>query len=186
MSAMKRLLPALLLLAACNPPTVPPKPSPTAAAPPSPSPAAPPAALALKFTVPDGWVAGPPSSRMRKAQYTVPDRNKQHADAVLIVSSFGPGSGSLEQNTGRWKEEMGGADASIIPVEGAALKTTVVDISGAWSGGMGGESPVDNARMLMGVVETSGGVWYFKFVGPSGTVDGWKDSFLAMLRAIQE
>lgn len=181
MSAMKRLLCALVLLAACNPPTAPAKTSPPAPAPSSPAPAA-----GLKYTVPEGWIAGTPSSRMRKAQYKVPDRNKKHGDAVLIVSSFGPGSGSIEQNTSRWKEEMGGADANVSDVEGAALKTTVVDLSGAWSGGMGGEEPVDNARMLMGVVETSAGVWYFKLVGPAATVDGWRIPFLDMLRAIKE
>jgi len=157
---------------------------------PSPSPAAPPpveksaAAEALSFKVPPEWVSEKPVSTMRKAQYRVPDRQGKGGDASLTLFHFGASGFSLESNIDRWRDQMGGADPNIEVIKGAASKTTLVDIAGTYAGDAK-DPPIESARLLAGIVETSQGPWYFKFVGPAATVDGWKDAYVEMLKRVR-
>ncbi len=174
---------ALLALAACNPPTVEPKPS----TPPGPAPSRSPHGATsdlLGFQAPAGWVAETPASNMRKGQFRIPDPAKKAKDAQLVVFHFGSESGTLESNIERWRGQFGGADAQTEALDKATLKTTVVDISGDYAGDMGGD-PVPGARMVLAVVETDDGAWYFKVVGPAATVEGIRAAFLDAIRALK-
>jgi hypothetical protein len=118
---------------------------------------------------------------MRKAQYRVPDKSKNEKDAEMVVFYFGRNFGNLNANIKRWGEQMGVDEPKPEKLEGKGT-VTLVDLSGSYTGDSQTGS-IDNARMIAAVVEASDGPWYFKFVGPAGTVGGWREEFIAMVKA---
>ena len=175
---MKRFACILVLLASCNgstsnPPPVQPDPAPAPAA-------RPPVAL-ISFQAPAAWVKEEPATNMRKAQYRVPDKSKNEKDAEMVVFYFGANSAMLNANIKRWADQMGAEQPKVETIEGKC-KVTLVDLTGTYSGDAQTGS-IENARMLAAVVEASDGPWYFKFVGPAGTVGGWREDFVAMIKA---
>ncbi len=168
-----------IVLAGCGSST---SPAPTPAAPPPPARSS--GVEGLSFTAPAEWVVEKPSNAMRKAQYRVPDRGGKSEAASLTLFSFGGPAASLESNIERWEGQMGGGTASVKKVEGAASPTTLVDISGTYASDDQGK-PLENARLLVGVVETSRGTWYFKLVGPAATVDGWTIPYVDFLKGVR-
>ena len=203
-----RRLPTLLLLLACacdsppEPVKAPAAPAPQAAPAPkaAPAPQAAPAAAApaaaagdLQFTAPPGWVAETPSSKMRKAQYTLPRAEGDAADASLVLYYFGSGGGGgREANLERWAgqfEQPDGSDSSARmkssdrTVNGLAV--TDVDLSGTYvaetAPGSGERVREEGWRMLASIVETPAGPYYAKLVGPEKTVAHWKASYEAFV-----
>jgi hypothetical protein len=138
----------------------------------------------LSYKAPAEWVAEEPSNAMRKAQYRVPDRSGRAGPASLTLFNFGGPASTLESNIERWEGQMGGGEADVKKIEGAACPATLVDISGTYSGD-DRTNPLENARLLVGVVETSKGTWYFKLVGPAATVDGWKIPYIDFLKGVR-
>jgi hypothetical protein len=178
---MKRLACALVLLASCSNGTSTPPPVAPQAEEPAPAPAARPPVALISFQAPSAWVKEEPANNMRKAQYRVPDKSKNEKDAEMVVFYFGRNFGNLNANIKRWGEQMGVDEPKPEMLEGKG-KVTLVDLSGSYTGDSQTGS-IDNARMLAAVVEVSDGPWYFKFVGPAGTVGGWRDEFIAMVKA---
>ncbi len=181
---MKLAIGALLLiaLAACTK-SAPASPAP-AAAPPPPKAVKPAAAELLSYKTPPEWVSEEPANQMRKAQYRVPDKNGKADAASLTLFTFGGPTSSLETNLERWREQMGGGDASVQKLEKSSCPATLVDIEGTYSGDDRGKA-VENARLLVAVVEAGERTWYFKFVGPAETVGGWKDAFVQMIKGVR-
>jgi hypothetical protein len=182
-----RNLPILLaLLASCAPDSGPsgtkPEARGSAPAEPAASPAPRPAGKILSFDAPSGWAKEEPSNNMRKAQYRVPDKEKQAKDAVFTLSttrSWGPDS--LQENVARWASQMGGAEPKVESIQGKC-KVSLVDLSGDYRSDFEPE-PIEHARMLVAVVETEEAPWFFKLVGPVETVGGWREEFVAMLKS---
>ncbi len=62
-------------------------------------------------------------------------------------------------------------------------KVTMLDVSGTFSGGMGGPmmggtpTPEKDYRMLAAVIETGQGPWFVKLTGPAKTVAKWQGTF---------
>lgn len=178
---MKKITLALALLASCSPdsPSNPPTPPDSSQADPAVPPR--PAGKVIGFTAPSGWIKEEPSNNMRKAQYRVPDRQKQAKDATFTLSTtriWGPDS--FDENLGRWVAQMGGAKAKVEKFDGKH-KVTLVDLSGDYRSDFEPE-PIPNARMLLGLVEPGDQPWFFKIVGPIETVGGWRDEFVTMLK----
>ena len=182
---MKTALTALLLAmaAACSKPVAV-APAPVPAPPPPAKEAKPPAAEMLSYKTPPEWISEEPANQMRKAQYKIPARKGKSEPAALTLFTFGGPAASLEGNIERWREQMGGGDASVSKIEGSACPATIVDIAGNYSGDDRGK-PMENARLLVAVVEAGERTWYFKFVGPADTVDGWRDAFLELLKGVR-
>lgn len=179
---MKHLTALLLLLASCSPDAGPTASKTDPAATPDPMPAPRPAGKIIAFTAPSGWILEEPTNNMRKAQYRVPDRQKQAKDALFVLSTtraWGPES--FQENLDRWSGQMGGASPKVETFVGQC-KTTLVDLTGDYRSDFDPE-PVPNARMFVAVVETAEAPWFFKLVGPQETVGGWRDEFVAMLKA---
>lgn len=179
---MKQLAFALLLLASCSPdpgPSGKTDPAPTT----DPAPATPrPAVKLIGFTAPAGWIQEEPTNNMRKAQYRVPDKQKQAKDALFVLSTTRTWSPeSFQENLDRWSAQMGGAAPKVETFVGQC-KTTLVDLTGDYRSDFDPE-PVTGARMLVAIVETPDAPWFFKMVGPQETVGGWRDDFVAMLKA---
>ncbi len=178
---MKNFAFALLLLASCSPDSpsnapTPPKPQGETA------PAAAPKSKVIAFAAPSGWIQEEPTNNMRKAQYSVPDKQKPAKPAVFTLSTtrlWGPES--FQENLERWSAQMGGAKGKVESFVGKC-KVTMVDLAGDYRSDFEPE-PVPNARMLLAVVEADPSPWFFKVVGPVESVSGWRDEFVAMVKA---
>jgi hypothetical protein len=136
----------------------------------------------IEFKAPEAWKKEEPSSKMRKAQYKLPDKEKTAKDAELALFYFGPNAGGIKANIDRWAQQMGAADVKAELVEGGAHKIHLVDLKGTYTGDAAA-GPQENARMLGAIVEASDGPWFFKLVGPADTVGDWRDEVVALLKA---
>lgn len=141
------------------------------------------------FTLPAGWRSEPPSSSMRLAQAAIPG---DAGEAQMTVFHFGPGGGGgVEANLQRWIAQMEGAESAQAQREQITVgdfKITWVHVDGtlkAGTMGVGNANAQPNFTLLGAVVEGDQGPWFFKTLGPTGTLTGQKDNFLAMLQSVK-
>ena len=138
----------------------------------------------LGFVAPEGWVEEEPSSSMREAQYKLPGSEPLSGDAELAV--FSAIGGTVDQNVQRWLGQFETKEGEKVEERMVGdFKVTMVDVSGTFSGGMGGGSgPADNYRMLAAVIETQTRPWFLKLVGPKDTVAHWEESFGTFVQSV--
>jgi len=139
----------------------------------------------LRFEVPKEWKSAPPKTKLRKAQYTVPDKEGKSGDADFVVYYFGvSGGGSLDDNIARWKGAFTGGNADEEPQKFKAgkLDATIMDLWGTYSDQFTSETH-KNHRMIVAAVETPRGNYYLKLIGPSDTVGDWRKEFEALLKS---
>lgn len=155
------------------------------------------ATTALKYKAPEAWQKEPVSSSMRVDQYRLPRAEGDSEDGELaILAGIG---GGVDENVRRWRmDQFSTADGQPIPDEAFkresqevhGLRVTLVDISGRYAGGMtmSGSTPAakDNWRMLAAIVETPGGLWFFKATGPAATMTKHRDEFLALIQSLSD
>lgn len=136
----------------------------------------------LLMTAQTGWVVEKPASAMRRAQFRLPSQAPGTADGEMIAFFFPGQGGSVDANIERWAKEWtvpGGVDP-LSAVKRATrtvngLVVHEVDLAGEWSGGMnttGGKRT--DYRLLAAIVETPGGPWFLKLVGPQPTLARWE------------
>jgi hypothetical protein len=147
---------------------------------------------AIAFKVPTGWEAQPLGSSMRRAQLGAPG---SAGPGELIVYFFGAqGAGTAMANIERWIAQFSNPDGS--PVSDAkqtsskvsGLELRKVEVAGRYEGGMGPagqpQAPKSNQRLIGAIVETEGGPYYFKFLGPDPTVVAQRAAFEQLLASI--
>jgi hypothetical protein len=130
------------------------------------------------------WLASEPSGPMRKAQYVLPRVDGDTQDATLVVYHFGASGGTKEANLERWAaqfEQPDGRPSSAVlrsstrKVDG--LDVLDVELSGTYvaetSPGSGVRVHEEGWRLLASIVDTPGGAYYVKLVGPGRTVERW-------------
>lgn len=150
----------------------------------------------LQYEWNPGWIEETPSSRMRRAQYRLPQAESDSEAAQLIVYYFGGQGGSVDANIDRWVGQLRHADGSPLSRSDAkvstrsvsGLKVTIVDAQGTYrssSGPMMTGSPKPGFRMLAAVVETPMGPWFFKLTGPQRTVGKWESSFSELIDSLR-
>jgi len=148
----------------------------------------PPAPSALKYTAPQGWQTRTASSSMRVAEFVLPGRDGAAGSAELVIYYFGGTGGSVEANIQRWLGQMqqpDGRATTDVAVRDTrtinGLKVSLLDVSGTYVAEMRpGATEKHNSpgfRMRTAVVETPGGPYYLKLVGPAATVTAWNTSF---------
>jgi hypothetical protein len=150
----------------------------------------------VDFTTPNNWIAEPPSNAMRKAQYKIPGASGSE-DGELGVFFFQGAGGSVEANLSRWYSQFKQPDGSDTKDKVTSEKkeingmpVTVVYVTGIYMkprGGMMG-GPVDEMKsyaMRAAIVETAGGPWFFKAVGPQTTIDKCFDGFNSMVQSFK-
>ena len=151
----------------------------------------------LHYRVPDGWVAGQPSSKMRVAQFKLPKADSDSEDGELVLYYFGANQGgTAEANIDRWISQIQQTDGSSskdkaktesLTVNG--LKITTVDVAGRYTAEMapGSGKFYDNAnyRLRAAVIETPKGNYFVKLVGPAKTVGRWEQSFTDYLKSFE-
>lgn len=157
----------------------------------------PPSAATLKFTAPAGWTTEQPGSSMRVAQFGLPKAEGDQDDASLVVYFFGPGGGGgVQANIDRWVGQMEQPDGrhskdvaktSTMTVNG--LTVSAVDVSGTYVAEMSpGSSEHFNHpgwRLRAAVVQTSGGTYYVKLIGPAKTVAKWDAAYGSFLKSLK-
>ena len=151
----------------------------------------------LHYKVPQGWVAGQPSSKMRVAQFKLPKADSDNEDGELVLYYFGANQGGTAQaNIDRWISQIQQADGSpskdkakteSLTVNG--LKVTTVDVAGRYTAEMapGSGKFHDNAnyRLRAAVIETAKGNYFVKLVGPAKTVGRWEQSFADFMKSFE-
>jgi hypothetical protein len=151
----------------------------------------------LEYTVPDTWQKEAPQGMLRLEQYRLPRADDDLEDGELAVFGGGIG-GSVEANVQMWRSQFTLPDGQPIPddavvrqtLEPHGLTITLVDIAGRYSGrsmrpGTSAPAPKETYRMLGAIVETPGGPWYFKAIGPAHTIAAHRDEFMDFLRSLK-
>jgi gluconolactonase len=132
----------------------------------------------LTMKVPVDWKRGRPTSRMRKAQFTVPKVEGDEADGELVIYYFGPNDGGgVLANVQRWIGQFDPNDRKVKVFRGEAQggEYTIVDATGTYNKPIGPpiqgrKKPTPGSRMLAVILPTSEGHYFLKFTGPQKTI----------------
>ncbi len=146
----------------------------------------------VAFRVPAKWSAQAPKSAMRRAQLTAPG---SAGAAELIVYFFGPqGAGTSQENLDRWIGQFSNSDGSAVSdakqtsSKVSGMDITRLEVAGRYAGGMsptGQQQPGQaNQRLIAAIVNSQGGPYYFKFLGPSATVTENAAAFDGLISSI--
>ena len=148
----------------------------------------------LAWDAPTDWIAEPPASNMRRAQFRVPG---PEGDGLCIVYYFGPGQGGDPlSNAKRWAGQFRQPDGrpsvelmQISKLEGTRVPVQVVEVTGVYDGGMSmTDAPAEQQAgyMLLGAIAEGGDApWFFKFTGPEATVRAQRDAFVQMMESLR-
>ena len=147
---------------------------------------------AISFKVPEKWKAVPPASAMRKAQLMALG---SEGPAELVIYYFGPqGAGSSTDNIQRWVGQFTTANGQPVTDAKVVVKTISghsvdrVEVAGSYASGMGAPNQPQTVkadqRLLAAIVSTGMGPYYFKFLGPNGSVTENADAFDGLLESI--
>jgi hypothetical protein len=147
-------------------------------------PSSPAEASRLGWTPPARWQLAPNTNTMRIATYTVPHAPGDPSDAELSVTQAG---GDVDANAERWIGQFDAAGqrrAKRATRKVGSLEVTIVEVEGAYSGGMGKE-PAGAAWALLGaIVSTPGMPHFFKLTGPAKSVLAARAEFDAMIGSL--
>lgn len=152
----------------------------------------------LKYDAPADWKSEQVKSSMRIAQYLIPRSEGDAQDGQMIVFHFGPGQGGpTDMNIARWKnmfttkEGQPVADdvAKIEKRQVGGLNVTTLDVAGIYNDPMmmqsGGAKIEGDARLLAAVVETPGGSYFLKAVGPIKTISAQEGPFKKLVDSVR-
>lgn len=151
---------------------------------------------ALRYDAPTGWVAKPPASRMRLAEFTLPKAEADPEDAELAIFHFAGGGGGAQANLERWINQMSQPDgrpskdvAKTSQQKAGDLALTIVDVAGTYVAetrpGSSERFNKPGFRLRAAVVEGRGGPYFVKLTGPAKTVAKWDASFAAFLKSLR-
>lgn len=146
---------------------------------------------ALAWTVPPGWVTETPSSAMRRAQYKVPG---PAGAGECVVFYFGPGQGGdAQSNAQRWASQFtqpgGGSSQEALrtsTLNVGDVKVLLAEVTGTYSGGMGGGGEKPGYMLLGAVAEGPDANWFFKLTGPEKTVRAQRAAFEGMIKSLKK
>jgi hypothetical protein len=140
---------------------------------------------AIEWKAPARWQLVPNASTMRLATYRVPRAPGDAADAELAITRAG---GSADANAERWIHQFDEA------AQKTAKRTTrsvglaevaIVEVKGAYSGGMGKESsPQPGWAMIGAIVPSAGMPYFFKLTGPAKSVLAARGEFDALIGSL--
>jgi len=155
------------------------------------------AAGTLTFDAPKGWVSKTPSSSMRVAEFGLPKAAGDPEDASVTVFFFGATQGgNVQANIDRWIAQMSQPDGkpssavakTTTSKSKSGLELTIVDVSGTYVAEMSpGSTEHFNKpgfRQLAVYVNTAGGPYFVKAIGPAATIAKWYESVQAFLASL--
>ncbi|HEU5179820.1 MAG TPA: hypothetical protein VFW45_03445 [Candidatus Polarisedimenticolia bacterium] len=147
----------------------------------------------LVWTAPSGWTEEPPSSSMRKAQYSVPAAAGDSEPGQCAVFYFGAGQGGdIKGNVDRWAAQFADAAGNhptpqISEGRVSGLKVMRVSTQGTYTAGAmsGGDPTPKPDQMLLGaIVEGAESNWFFKCTGPKKTMEANRAAFESLVGSI--
>lgn len=152
----------------------------------------------LKFDAPAGWVSKTPSSSMRMAEYTLAKVAGDAEDATVTVFFFGATQGgNVQANIDRWISQMAQPDGrpsaeraqTAKGATASGLKMTTVDVSGTFvaevAPGSAEHFNKPGFRQIAVYVDTPGGPYFVKALGPVKTLAKWDASVATFLKNIR-
>jgi hypothetical protein len=151
-------------------------------------------AKGMKFEAPASWKASPPTSRMRRAQLKVAPIEGDDYPAEMVVFAFPGGSGTVQMNIDRWKDQFKDKDGNPPKIEskkvkGKNVEVTRVEAAGDYHAphfpGMTPEPDRANARLLVAIVTTDQVAYFIKMIGPDKTMTKIRPEFDDLLKTIQ-
>jgi hypothetical protein len=151
-----------------------------------------PAVAGIRWSVPQGWMEGPPR-QMRFATYMTPAAEGDNEGAECSVSFFGAGQGgTVDQNIDRWisqfenpssptrsSKQINGLMVNLVKVSG-----TYVGMSGPMMQQSGGKK--ENFALLGAIVDAPEGGVFFKLTGPAKTLARDEGAFNALIESLQK
>ena len=153
--------------------------------------------VGIKLTTPKGWIplapraSGGAFSVKPAAAFVLPRAKGDAEDATVRVTHFPgmknvPVSAQLDRWYNQFVQPTGKPTKDVAITESYAIggaTVTVTDIPGTMRSGQGGGKA--NYRMIAAVIEHPKGPHFVKVVGPSATIDKWKDSIIAYVKSVQ-
>jgi len=148
----------------------------------------------LVWTKPASWNEEPPSSSMRKAQYSLPAAAGDPDPGQCAVFYFGAGQGGdIQGNVDRWASQFadaGGNHPAPKVTQGsvAGMKMMKVFTEGTYTPSpmMGGDlTPKPGQELLGAIVEGPDANWFFKCTGPKKTMESHRKEFDALIDSIR-
>jgi len=143
---------------------------------------------AITWTVPAAWRSVPNASEMLIASYRVPRSGSADEGDLTVVRATGTAADAVERWVGQF-DKTAPEKRTTRTVHGLAV--TIVEVSGAFTGGGGmSASPVAApgrrpAWALLGaIVETEGSPYFFKLLGPAATVGAARADFQALIDSV--
>ena len=150
----------------------------------------------LTFTPSPAWQPKAVTSMMRVGEFVLPRVEGDAEDASLVVYFFGGTGGTVQANLDRWFGQLSQPDGrqtkdvattSSRLING--LSVTLFDAAGTYVAEVAPGSPErfnkPGFRMRAAVIQTAGGPYFIKLVGPLKTVTRWDKEFEAFLQSVQ-
>jgi hypothetical protein len=157
---------------------------------------APMSAATLTFTAPTAWQNKPVTSMMRVGEFVLPKAAGDAEDASLVLYFFGGTGGTVQANLDRWFGQLTQPDGrktkdvattSSRLING--LSITTFDATGTYvaevTPGSAERFNKPGFRMRAAVIQTPGGPYFIKLVGPAKTIARWEKEYEGFLQTIQ-
>ena len=125
------------------------------------------------FSSPEKWVSSTPTSKMRKAQFSVPGENGKNAEVAFFHFGNG-GAGGVKANVDRWMKQFEEAkDRTIKSTVIGEVPVTYAQAHGTFLSGsaFGPKTPKPNYALLATIISGKNGAIFIKMTGPKETVD---------------
>ena len=150
----------------------------------------------LTFTPSPAWQPKAVTSMMRVGEFVLPRAGGDTEDASLVVYFFGGTGGTVQANLDRWFGQFTQPDGR--PTRDVAtttsrlingLSVTLFDTSGTYvaqvTPGSSERFNKPGFRMRAAVIQTAGGPYFIKLVGPLKTVTRWDKEYEDFLQSLQ-
>ena len=127
------------------------------------------------FKAPSDWKSSPPSSKMRKAQFSLASSSASDGNGGEVVFyHFGQGgAGGVKANVDRWMKQFENPQGQSVKSETiGGTKVTYAEAHGTYLSGrpFGPKTPNPGYAMLAAIIEGKQGAIFVKMTGPRQTV----------------
>jgi hypothetical protein len=150
----------------------------------------------LTFTPSPEWQPKAVTSMMRVGEFVLPRAAGDAEDASLVIYFFGGTGGTVQANLDRWFGQLSQPDGrqtkDVATTSGRlinGLSVTLFDATGTYVAEVTPGSPErfnkPGFRMRAAVIQTGGGPYFIKFVGPLKSVTRWDKEFETFLQTIR-
>lgn len=150
----------------------------------------------LTFTPSPAWQSKAVTSMMRVGEFVLPRAEGDAEDASLVVYFFGGTGGTVQANLDRWFGQLSQPDgrqtkdvATTTKRLINGLSVTLFDATGTYvaevTPGSSERFNKPGFRMRAAVVQTPGGPYFIKLVGPLKSVTRWDKEYETFLQSLQ-